>query len=211
MFKSDMVSIIIACALASIWLATPLWAQEKYLTLGEAISLALANNPELAVEQQALPLARGQMAQARIYPFNPTLDMESGFGIDQEINHGRSRFTYDVQVGVSQVIELKGQRGFRMRLAQANADQAAWQVKDAERRLASNVTRVFSDVLLAQERVQLAGEVVSLSRDISRVAGELFEAGDVPRLDVLRAEVERRRAENELTWMSFRTSPRHRW
>ena len=76
-------------------------------------------------------------------------------------------------------------------------DQAAWAVREAERGVRVRVLRAFGDVLLAQQRTRLAGETVDLSRELLRVARELYEAGHVPRLDALRAEVEERLAGNE--------------
>ena len=100
---------------------------------------------------------------------------------------------------MSQVLELKNQGAIRLRRAKALADQASWQVRDAERGVRVQVLRAFSAALLSQRRVRLAGETVALSRELLRVARELYEAGHVPRLDALRAEVEERLAVNEQT------------
>lgn len=180
-------------------LLLPAHAQEHPLTFDEALSLALERNPDLAVERKVLDLARGELTRARLYPFNPELAVEPGFGRERALENGHSRFAYDVQIGVSQVVELKGQRGLRLQRARATADQAKWRVKDAERGVRAKVVKAFSGVRLAQERVKLASEIVVLARELARVAQELFEAGAVPRLDVLRAEVELRRAMNALT------------
>ena len=100
---------------------------------------------------------------------------------------------------MSQVVELRNQGAIRLRRAKALADQASWQVRAAERGVRVQVLRAFSAVLLSQRRLRLAGETVDLSRELLRVARELYEAGHVPRLDALRAEVEERLAVNEQT------------
>jgi cobalt-zinc-cadmium efflux system outer membrane protein len=54
-------------------------------------------------------------------------------------------------------------------------------------------------VLVAQERVRLAQEVVTLVTGLKNTAEALARAGEVPEVDALRAEVELRRAVNRLT------------
>ncbi len=174
-------------------------AQARQLTLAEAISLAMAHNPALAVERHGMDIAGGEVTKAQIYPHNPELEVAPALGGDRHPPDPELKFAYDVQVGVSQVVELKGQGAIRRRRAAALAAQASWQARDAERGVRVQVLRAFGAVLLAQQRVRLGGEIVDLSRELLRVARELYEAGHVPRLDALRAEVEERLAVNEQT------------
>lgn len=191
------------CLLALLAFASPLKAgEERPLTLDEAIALALEKNPQLLVERKALDVAQGELLRSRIYPFNPELHIEPGFGGGRELENGRkgeARFTRHLNVTLSQTVELKGQRGLRIQRAAANLDQVDWSVRDAERRVLAGVARAFNAVLIAQERLKFAGEIVALNQQLLRIAKELFEAGAVPRLDVLRAEVELRRAVNQQT------------
>lgn len=174
-------------------------AQERQLTLAEATRLALTHNPTLAVERYGMDIAGGEVTKAQRYPHNPELEVSPALGGDRQPPAPGLEFAYDAQVGVSQVVELKGQGAIRLRRAKALADQASWQVRDAERGVRVQVLRAFSAVLLAQQRMRLTGEIVDLSRELLRVARELYEAGHVPRLDALRAEVEERLAVNEQT------------
>ncbi|MFN3476361.1 MAG: TolC family protein [Candidatus Methylomirabilales bacterium] len=188
------------CLLALLAFVSPLRAeQERPLTLNEAITLALKQNPELRVERKASEVAQGELLQARIYPFNPELQVEPGFGRGRAFENGGGRFTRGVAINLSQTVEIKGQRGLRIRRAMAGLDQVTWSIQDAERRVLARVARAFNEVLLAQERLKFAGEIVALNQELLRIAKELFEAGAVPRLDVLRAEVELRRAMNQQT------------
>ena len=174
-------------------------AQERRLTLAEAINLAMAHNPALAVQRHGMDIAGGKVTKAQIYPHNPELEVSPAFGGDRHPSEPGLTFAYDAQIGVSQVVELKGQEAIRLQRAKALADQASWQVRNAERGVRVQVLRAFSGVLLAQQRVRLTGETVDLNRELLRVAKELYEAGHVPRLDALRAEVEERLAVNEQT------------
>lgn len=169
------------------------------MTLAEALRLAMAHNPALAVERYGMDIASGEITKAEIYPHNPALEVSPALGGDRQASDSRLKFAYDAQVGVSQVVELRGQGAIRLRRAQALADAASWQVRDAEHGVRAQTLRAFSAVLLAQQRARLADETVDLSRELLRVARELYEAGHVPRLDALRAEVEERLAVNEQT------------
>ncbi len=189
---------IIASLVAALCVANA-GAQERRLTLTEAISLAMAHNPALAVERYGMDIAGGEVTKAQIYPHNPELEVSPALGGDRHPSDPGLTFAYDTQVGVSQVVELRNQGAIRLRRAKALADQASWQVRAAERGVRVQVLRAFSAVLLSQRRLRLAGESVDLSRELLRVARELYEAGHVPRLDALRAEVEERLAVNEQT------------
>lgn len=197
MAKSAAVSMI-ASLVAALCIASAS-AQERRLTLTEAINLAMAHNPALAVDRYGMAIAGGEVTKAQIYPHNPEIEVSPALGGDRHPSDPGLKFVYDAQVGVSQIVELKGQGAIRRRRAKALADQASWQVRDAERGVRVQVLRAFGAVLLAQQRVRLAGEIVDLSRELLRVARELYEAGHVPRLDALRAEVEERLAVNEQT------------
>ena len=68
-----------------VWLIAGLWtagvgAQERNLTLREAISLAIAHNPALAVERHGINLAGGEVTKAQTYPHNPELELSPGLG-----------------------------------------------------------------------------------------------------------------------------------
>ncbi|MCH7897377.1 MAG: TolC family protein, partial [candidate division NC10 bacterium] len=66
--------------------------------------------------------------------------------------------------------------------------------RDAERRVLADVMGAFTKLLEAQELLELAEEAVAVAEETRETARTQFEAGEVPRLDLLRAEVELRRA-----------------
>jgi len=103
------------------------------------------------------------------------------------------------KVGVSQVVEIRGQRDLRVRGGKADVVRAEWTLRDAERDIVGDVTKTFSDLLLIQERITLTRETLRLARELRDTAKALADAGDVPELDVLRADVEVRRAGNRVT------------
>jgi len=192
------VTLVLGAALV-VGAGPPARAQEEAtLTLEEALAEALARNPALVVERNTVGIAAGTLRQARIYPFNPELEAEGGAGRAKGIEEDERRGTNVQGVGLSQTIWLRGQRGIRIRSAQAGLRRAEAIVRDAERTVIGDVPRAFADLLVAQERVALAREVVALATEVADVARKQFEAGAVPELDAFRAEVELDKARNRL-------------
>lgn len=180
-----------------ILLAAPVSGQVKSgesLTLEAALAQALQNNPEMQVIRRNLGVARGKLTQARVYPFNPALELEGNMGRSRSVESPVKRETVEgFAVGLSQVFEIKGQRGVRTKIATSVLEQTEWEVRDAERRILSEVMEAFGELLEAQERLKLAEETVALAEETRDVAQIQLEAGEVPQLDLLRAEVELRR------------------
>jgi cobalt-zinc-cadmium efflux system outer membrane protein len=179
---------------------TPLFAQtEVGLTLDQALTEALVQNPSLAVERHEIGIAAGTLRQARLYPLNPELELEGSAG------RGRGRGGEDARrslngqgIGLSQTIWLRGQRGFRIQAAEAGVDRAAAGVQNVEREVIGETLQAFGEILVAQERLALARDLVALATDVRGSAVKLFEADAVPQLDVLRAEVELTKAQNRV-------------
>jgi len=71
-------------------------------------------------------------------------------------------------------------------------------VQDAERQVVADTLRTYSDLLVSQERVSLAREILGVVRQVQDAAQKLFDDDAVPQLDVFRSEVEVRKAENRL-------------
>ena len=55
----------------------PVAGDTLILNLAEVQSLALTENPALLADRQETQIARGQLRQARIYNFNPELNLEA--------------------------------------------------------------------------------------------------------------------------------------
>lgn len=174
-------------------------AAEVAVSVGEAIAQALSNSPELAIERRQIDVAKGELTKARVYPLNPELEIRSAYGSGKLRDLDKTVGTNALEVAVSQTVQIKGQWGLRIEKAAAELDRTGWTVKDAERRIRAEVIRRFNDVLIAQERVKFFGEIVALNQELFNISQQLFEAGAVPRLDALRAEVELRRALNDRT------------
>lgn len=170
------------------------------LTLAEAITQALARNRDLRVSRLDIEVSRGRLQQAQRYPFNPELSLGGSGGrvTAREEDGGQRTGVSGGVIGLSQVVEIRGQRGVRMRGARADVLRAEWTARETERTVIADVTRAFAELLVAQERSTLARQTLALAERLRSTAKALVDAGDVPELDLLRADVEVRRAENRL-------------
>ena len=169
------------------------------ITLEQALFEALDRNPTLSVERREIDIAKGTRRQAGIYPFNPEIEAGGGAGRARDRVEADERRGINTQsVGISQTIWLKGQRGLRVRGAEAGVLRAQSLVEDAERQVVADTLKTYSDLLVSQERVSLAREILGVVRQVQDAAQKLFEGDAVPQLDVFRSEVEVRKAENRL-------------
>lgn len=174
-------------------------APAAVITLDGAIRQALERNRELVVVRREVDVARGRLLQARRYPWNPELSVEGGGGQARGREERERRTVGGGRLGLSQVIEIRGQRGLRIQGAEADLGRTEWALRDREREVMAATTRAFADLLVSQERLALARELLDVSRDLKETADRLAEAGEVPELDALRAAVEVRRAANRVT------------
>jgi cobalt-zinc-cadmium efflux system outer membrane protein len=157
---------------------------EPPLTLSQAIDIALAANPALVGDRLQIEVARAGVDVARQRP-NPELALEE------------SRETPHDAATLSQTIETAGKRRRRVELAEAGVGSREAQLARAVNDVRNRVRRAF--YALASAQVRLAGTegLLHLSERVRDAARARFELGDVPRLDVLQAELATAQAESE--------------
>jgi outer membrane protein, heavy metal efflux system len=157
---------------------------ETPLTLSQAIDLALAANPGLVGDRLQIEVAQAGVAVARQRP-NPELTLEE------------SRETPHDAATLAQTIETAGKRRRRVELAEAGVGSREAQLARAINDVRNRVRRAF--YALASAQVRLAGTegMQHLSERVRDAARSRFELGDVPRLDVVQAELAAAQAENE--------------
>ena len=149
------------------------------LSLGDARTRALTANPDLAAFRLDTAVARGQLRQAALpLRFNPVADLLGARGGD------------GLEAGVSQELELFGQRGLRVDARRAGFERAAAGVSDAARRTLGTVDRTFYRLVAASRRLALAEEILGLNQRLADAAQRQLAAGEISRLDFNLAVVE---------------------
>ena len=143
--------------------------------------------------------ARARIADARRRP-NPTLSAtEENFG--GQLGGGRREAT----LAIGQVLELGGDRSARRGTALAEHDLATAEAGVLGREEQAQAAERFISAWSLQSRLGRLREGETLIEQAIRAAGERFQAGASPRLEILRAQsrataqaVERQRTASEL-------------
>lgn len=155
------------------------------LTIGHAIELALERSVDLAAAEAQVRAARARFEGARL-PFQANPDLDVGAG--PRVADGER--TTDVELAISQRVELFGQRSARIETSRGDLG-AAEAARDAKRAEVAAVARVaFARVLAADQLAAIAEEDAALSRDTAAAAAKRVEFGSGSRLEIHAARVE---------------------
>lgn len=153
------------------------------LTLPEARARAVRLNPELQTARPDLDVARGEFRQAGLLSrSNPSLDLLTR-GIGAEI-------------GVSQELEIAGQRGARRTAARAGLERASVSITDVARTILGEVDRLFYRFAAADRQAILADEVLALNQRLLDVSQRKVQAGEISRLELNLATIELGRSQS---------------
>lgn len=159
------------------------------LTLAAALELAGTASPALAAARRELAAVEALISQASVLP-NPVLSAtREEIGSDAPMS----------ELVLSQEIELGGKRGARIATAQRARDVAAADFESTRARLRAELTASFFDVLVAQERVELAREAVALAGQATSAAARQVKAGKVSPVEETRARVAEASVQVELS------------
>lgn len=192
-----------AIVAAFLVLAGPARAEEagvnlSRLSLSQAESLWLSHNREIRLARAALDGAEADTLSAAQRP-NPQLSLAvSSLSAQPGIGTGNVRDKMmDTVIGVSQLVERGDKRDHRMRGAQSRFDAARQDFADTLRGQRLALHQAYYDLLLAQEKIRIAGESAALYRETVRAEQLRLKAGDIAAAELSRIRVEALRAENE--------------
>jgi len=188
------------------------------LTLREALSLALLQNPEIKAFAFEVRAREAAVLQAGLLP-NPHL----GVVVENFGNNALKDFdSTTITLQLSQLIELGGKRAARTEATQLARDLAGWDYERERIKVLTETQRAYVEVLSAQGRTALSKQVVALAEEVAAAAAKRVTAGKVSPVEETKARVattsvriELTRAERELeaarkrlaaTWGS--TTPR---
>jgi cobalt-zinc-cadmium efflux system outer membrane protein len=154
------------------------------LTLNEALALAREASPLLSAARLRGAVDRAGVSVARERP-NP------------EARYEHARETPHDALGLAQLLELGGKRGRRIALAEAAVRTGEAELAQAQAEVAADVREAFFALAGTQRRLLVAGELRQLAERVHSAATARYEAGDVPRLDVLQAGLALYQTQNE--------------
>jgi outer membrane protein, heavy metal efflux system len=146
------------------------------LTLEAAVARALASNRELAVARLEGPVAQAAVEIAKERP-NPDVTYE----VEKE--------TPKQSVGASFPIEIGGKRGRRIDLAEAGVGVQQAGLNRLTLDVRNRVRRAFFALVAANRRARLIEDLRGIAQRARDTAQARFDAGDVPRIEVLQTEL----------------------
>lgn len=159
------------------------------LTLSVASERALAQSPDVHAAEAEVRAATSRLEGASILlASNPELSGRVG----PRDNAGLR--TIDYEAALSQRVELGGQRGARVAAARAALEAAEARLSATRARVAAEVREALGRASAARLRAVIALESLRFAELAAKAAERRFQAGDIARIDVNSARVERGRA-----------------
>ncbi len=169
---------------------SPVLNSEPEVSVEALIDMALRNNPQLPIARENLEAARQRATGARAL-INPTLQVVPRIAGNTQ--------AADTEIIVSQPLDVFGKRRSQAQVLAANVRGAQAQTTLAERRLIVQVKNAVAELFAAQEAEKLGTFGVEVAALFQGAAARRAAVGDVPAVQVQRAELELARVRNELT------------
>lgn len=168
------------------------------LKLGQVLEMAEGVNPSFRAKQAQLAEAQGVQADADALLFNnPQLSTDLTRRSVPQVGQGDER-RREWSAGLSQTLEIGGQRAHRRDAAAAAYAALQAEIVDARRTARAEAASRFYKVLALQQRVVLESEALRLFEGTAAAIQKRRAAGEDTRLDANIAAVEAKRAQNQL-------------
>jgi len=175
--------------LAVVMLSNPAAAQVApagSLTMQAAINRAMAANATIAAAQLRGPISLANLAVAR-----ERLNPEASIELEKE--------TPKEAYGVAIPFELGGKRARRIEVAEATIRAGDAELAATIAQVGNDVRRAYFGQMVAEQRLTILREQRDISIRTRDTAQARLDAGDVPRLEVMQAELALAAVENEAT------------
>lgn len=174
--------------------ALPMAAQTTALNRQQLLDLARRRAPIALSSSARIAEARSRLVGASVLlRDNPVIDSEIG---RRETADGRN--LQELDLGVSQSVELGGKRSARIAEARAGVDRESAVVSNSLRQLLRDVSVAYFQTIAAQKRVGIAIAGKQVADDLHRISERRFQAGDIAQLELNLARNSAARASAEL-------------
>ena len=140
---------------------------ESRISLEIAIETALRENPQLNAIREKVKVAQAHIDGIALLG-NPEFETEFVGGA-----HAEQRFE------LTKAFELGGQRGHRIRIAKTHLEKVETELARASQSVTKSVKIAFYALLLFQEKLKLAKEIVQHNEQMRDIAQTRFETGDI--------------------------------
>jgi outer membrane protein TolC len=182
----------ISAVLGAAILVSALPADERNITLDEAVAQALERHPSVVQARLGVDAARGLRMQLTAVP-NPDLTFEA-VGLPLWNSSGEKEFS----LGFSQTIENPRKRAVRRDIGALGEARAQLELDRARNVVRGRVERAYFEAAFAQKSLADLESLLITLEDYTGLAVERYKAGEVAYLDVVRGRLETLRARNQI-------------
>jgi outer membrane protein len=175
--------------LVALFLARPTPAAAATYTIDEAVALAQAQNPEIAIARKKLQAARGGMIEARS-GYLPSV-VSTGLFREHEYqsNTQLRNEDYNASVRIVQNLYTGGAVTSQVAIARLNSEKQNLELQAVSDRVTMNVRIAFNELLLNRAKIRVHEQSVAVLQEELKTQQDRLGAGMVGQLNVRRAEV----------------------
>src|SRR5436305_5989834 len=164
-------------------------AAVPHYTVEEAVALAQAQTPEIAIARKKVQGARGGWIEARS-GYIPSLTSSGLYDKRQRQSEtGLREEDYNARLRVEQNLYTGGAVTSQVAIAQLNIDKANYELQEIVSRVTLDVRIAFNELLLNRAKVRVRQHSVRVLDEELKSQQQSFSAGIVGKLNVQRAEV----------------------
>lgn len=157
----------------------------KQISMNEAISVGLIQNPQLKAERAKIGISDAEIKEAGNF-INPKVVLEATLADNS------------YKAGIEQTIELGGKRKKRVKAAKADKEIVVQKIAEEVINLRSKIKSAYIDLYIATERFNTANEIFNITEKLVVIAKKMESAGQIAMLDVLQAETVNIKAKNDI-------------
>ena len=158
-------------------------------TMEEAVALAQAQNPEIAIARKKVQAARGGFIEARS-GFLPSVASTGFYDKRQQQSQTRLRDEdYNAILRVEQNLYTGGAVTSQVGIARLNIEKQDYEFREIADRVTMDVRIAFNELLLNRAKIRVREDSVRVLEEELKSQQERLQAGLVGALNVQRAEV----------------------
>jgi outer membrane protein len=158
-------------------------------TIEQAVALAQAQNPEIAIARKKVQGARGGWIEARS-GYLPSLTSSGLYDKRQQQSETRLREEdYNATLRLEQNVYTGGAVTSQVAIARLNIEKQNYDLQEIASRVAMDVRIAFNELLLNRSKVRVRQDSVRVLDEELKSQQQSFSAGIVSKLNVQRAEV----------------------
>jgi len=184
--------LMIVLLAASAALVPALAADDRAVTLDEAVAQSLARHPDILQAQQGVEAARGRSRMLGALSA-PELSFEAA-GLPLWESNTDEEFS----LGLRQVLEFPGKRGLRRDIGRSGEEQAGIELERTKNLVRNRVEKAYFEAASAERRLAVLESVLTTLKEYSELAAERYKIGQSAYLDLVRGRLESLRVQNEI-------------